>query len=77
MQCAAAFTATYSCLLFTYSAAMSQAEVTPVVATDTKPGAPEGDPLTKITPAQLQMIGETWGIVSKDLQGAGLIMFKK
>ena len=56
---------------------MSQAEVTPVVATDTKPGAPEGDPLTKITPAQLQMIGETWGIVSKDLQGAGLIMFKK
>ncbi len=58
---------------------MSQTEVTPVVANDTKPGAKEQeeDPLSKITPAQLSLITETWAIASVDLQAAGLVMFKK
>ncbi len=57
---------------------MSQTEVTPVVANDTKSGAPEEvDPFSKITAAQLQLIGQTWAIASLDLQAAGLIMFKK
>ena len=56
---------------------MSQAEVTTAVANDTKPGASIEDPLAKITQAQLDLISKTWAIVSKDLQGAGLIMFKK
>lgn len=36
----------------------------------------EGD-LKLPTADQVKLIGSTWEIVSKDLEGAGLIMFKK
>ncbi len=56
---------------------MSQTEVTSVVTNDTKTVTQEEDPLSKITPKQLEIIGQTWAIASTDLQYAGLVMFKK